>query len=88
MVSLFVTVIGRISCFYVLISKHFTDTQAIVYVRFSDSASLPDAGRQCGRWSSPGKPVSHACHTIHDRRQLTRMEGHGILPAHSVIWSS
>ncbi len=34
MVSLFVTVSDRISCFYVLIPKHFTDPQAIVYVRF------------------------------------------------------
>ncbi len=47
MVSLFAApVVGRISCFYVLIPKHFTDTQAIVYVRFSDSSSVPNHQNQ------------------------------------------
>ncbi len=41
LVSLVVIVLRWISCFYLLIPKHFTDTQAIVYVCFSDSSKVP-----------------------------------------------
>ena len=57
MMSRVVIALRRISCFYLLISKHFTDPQAIVYVRFSDSLSSRRQGATIRELVTDGRGV-------------------------------